>query len=313
MKHIVLVGSNGQLGTALKSLQWGEGYELTCLDRSKMDLLNYPNIEQRLVELKPDVIINASAYTAVDKAETERAVSVAVNVSAVDRMACAAKLLDAYLIHFSTDYVYDGLGSEARNEAEIPIPINAYGGDKLAGELSIASAGAKAIVVRTSWVYSATHPCFLSSMIRLATERSELRIVDDQWGAPTYNHDLALATKCMVDQIVSKDLFVTPGSNVFHICGQGETTWYRFCRAILIRAWAEEQYSSLLKMKLPDIFPITTENFPLPAKRPLNSRLDQTKFQATFNFEMPDWENSLDRCFAELVGKKACNHISRSS
>lgn len=298
MTPILIVGADGQLGSALRELDWPE-MAVSALGREQLNLCDSQAIENAIQRLQPSIVINAAAYTAVDKAEVERESSRAINVSAVKDLAMAAEQVGAWFIHFSSDYVYDGSGSHPWREKDVCLPINAYGRDKREGEeLAIVNA-VKTLIFRTSWVYSADRPCFLGSMLRLACERDALSIVDDQWGAPTYNKDLAKSVQEVVIQLLAEPDSVS-AAGIYNICGGGETTWYRFCEAILGRAAKHTKFSQRLRVRAESVKAIRTEEYPLPAKRPLNSRLDQNKLELQFGVKLPEWEGALDRCFREI-------------
>jgi dTDP-4-dehydrorhamnose reductase len=226
------------------------------------------------------VIVNAAAYTAVDKAEGDRETCYAVNATAPGLMAREAAALGAKLVHYSTDYVFDGTKAGTYTEGDPTGPRNVYGASKLAGEEAIAEAGGEFLILRTSWVYSNHGANFLKTMLRLGAERPELRIVSDQHGAPTSACAIADATV----EILRKATVGQWTSGVFHMTAAGATTWYGFAKAIFARAAGVK----------PNLIPITTADYPTPAARPANSVLSNDKFVATFGFRLPDWEQQLD-------------------
>lgn len=296
MSRIVLIGANGQLGTALSSLDWS-GDELICLTRSELDLSDIPSIGSVLSAFQPDFIVNAAAFTAVDRAESEREISIQINTTAVAEIAKQARRLGSWLIHFSTDYVFEGGGDRPWAEVDPTNPVNSYGADKLSGEEAVANAGGRWLVLRTSWVFSASHPCFFTSMLRLTVERDSLGVVDDQWGAPTYSRDLAVATQQILSSLCHSDSDVKRG--VYHVCGTGQATWYQFCVEIFKIAETDKHFRTKMKLFASDVKAIASEAYPLPAKRPANSILSQEKIVAAFNVHMPNWKDALGRCYAE--------------
>ncbi|MDP2783774.1 MAG: dTDP-4-dehydrorhamnose reductase, partial [Sulfurimicrobium sp.] len=242
-------------------------------------------------EIKPDLIVNPAAYTAVDKAESEPELAMAVNGIAPGIMAEEARKLGATMIHYSTDYVFDGTKTSPYTEEDIPNPINVYGKTKLAGEQAIQAAGIPHLILRTSWVYGARGKNFLLTILRLAKERDELKIVDDQIGAPTWSRMIAEATAQILAQSVSTmphhPLPITEVSGVYNLTAAGRTSWCEFTRAILENAQAGTRVS-----------PIPTADYPLPAPRPLFSLLASDKLSKTFGMKLPPWEDSLALCMA---------------
>jgi dTDP-4-dehydrorhamnose reductase len=234
--------------------------------------------------VRPDVIVNAAAYTAVDRAEGDRETCYAVNAAAPGVMAREAAALGSKLVHYSTDYVFDGSKTGAYVEADPTAPRNVYGASKLAGEDAIAEAGGEFLILRTSWVYSNHGANFLHTMLRLGAERPELRVVADQHGAPTSADAIADATV----KILKKTTTVAWVSGVFHMTAAGASTWYGFAKAIFARAAGAK----------PHVIPITTADYPTPAARPANSVLSNDKFAAAFGFRLPDWEQQLDAVMA---------------
>jgi dTDP-4-dehydrorhamnose reductase len=247
-------------------------------------------LESLAPDSRPDVVINAAAYTAVDKAETDEARASAVNGTAVGRLARWCRENDALFVHYSTDYVFDGSGERPWLETDAPAPLGAYGRSKLIGEREAIGSGAAVFLFRTSWVFASEGQNFLRTMIRLGGERETLSVVDDQWGAPTRADDLADATWTAV----AKFARASPAERarlvgVYHICGSGPaTTWRGFAEAIFsgVRALG-------LPLKLRSLRPVSTAEYAAPAPRPLNSRLSCDKFAQTFDFKMPSWDNAL--------------------
>ncbi len=277
--RILIAGKNGQIGWELQRTLGALG-EVTALGRAEMDLAKADAVRARIREIKPDIIVNAAAYTAVDKAESEPDLAMAVNGVAPGIMADEAKRLGALLVHYSTDYVFDGTKSSPYTEEDVTNPLNLYGKTKLAGERAISASGADYLILRTSWVYSARGKNFLLTILRLATERPELKVVSDQWGAPTWARDIATTTARILDGSKEKGLF--------HLSASGATSWFGFASEIL----------RISGHTLP-IRPIPSAEYPSPAARPANSVLDNTKFRTSFGLELPTWQSSLKHCLAE--------------
>lgn len=281
--RVLLFGGNGQVGHAIQALGSLTG-ELVVSTRQDCDLEDAESVRRQIRSVRPDMIVNAAAYTAVDKAESDRERCFAINAIAPAAMASEAGELGAKLLHYSTDYVFDGTKSSPYNEEDMTGPRNVYGASKLAGELAIAKAGGSCLVLRTSWVYSNHGANFLKTMLRLGAERPELRIVADQHGAPTSAGAIAEATV----QIVKNAAAGKWTGGVHHMTAAGETTWYGFARAIFGRSAAP----------YPALIPIATSDYPTPAARPANSMLSNEKFAANFGFRLPAWEAQLDAVMA---------------
>jgi len=270
--RILLTGRNGQVGWELQKALAPLG-ELTALGRAELDLRDAGRIREAVRASNADAIVNAAAYTAVDKAESEREAAFAVNASAAGVLAEEAKRSGALLVHYSTDYVFDGEKPAPYVEEDEPNPINAYGASKLAGERAIAASGCRTLILRTSWVYGPRGANFYLTMLRLARERPELRVVDDQVGAPTSSIEIARATLHML----------RPGAHgLYHLSAAGRTSWCGFARAILARAGIATP-----------VVAIRTEDYPAPAKRPRNSRLDCSRLRADFGVALAPWEEGL--------------------
>ena len=288
---ILITGATGQVGHELQhTLQ--APHEVIALDRSRMDLSNLQQVREVIRTIRPGLIVNAAAYTAVDQAQSEPALAMQLNAHAPAAMAEEAKRLDAVLIHFSTDYVFDGSRAGRYDEDEPTSPVNVYGESKRQGELAIAAVGIPALVFRTQWVYGLHGKNFLLTMLRLAAQRSELRVVDDQVGAPTWARTLAQATADVVrmGQDQGQDLsWWRERAGLYHLTAQGETSWCGFARRIVA-------LSNLANK--PTVVGIPTSDYPTPARRPANSRLSCEKFTRSF-FALPDWDDALVRCMRE--------------
>ena len=282
---VLITGRNGQVAQALLSSLAGLG-ELTCLGRAELDLSDVQAIHQRVRTLRPDLIINAAAYTAVDQAETDADNAFAINAVAPGVLAEEAKALGVPLIHYSTDYVFDGSKASPYREDDEPQPLGVYGQSKLAGEQAITAAGGDYLILRTSWVYSLYGRNFLLTMQRLLQEREELRVVSDQVGAPTWAGTIADTTRALIEQWQQG----TPGPwGTYHLTGLGETSWFGFAEAI------GEQLRSTGK-PCARLVPIASSEYPTPAQRPLNSRLDCSRLQTAWNVRLPTWQGALADC-----------------
>jgi dTDP-4-dehydrorhamnose reductase len=275
---ILLTGRTGQVGWELAPRLAPLG-EVTALDRLAVDLANPGAIRARVREHRPDVIVNAAAYTAVDRAESEPGRAGAINALGPAVLAEEAKTFGALLIHYSTDYVFDGTKPVPYTEDDEPNPLNVYGRTKLEGERAIRASGCRHLILRTSWVYASRGHNFLLTMLRLGAERPELRVVDDQRGAPTWARDIAAATVRLLAQ---------PPEGLFHLTAAGETTWHGFACEIMRLAGLA-----------PVVHRIRSAEYPTPAQRPANSLLANGRLQAAAEVVMPPWEESLKSCLAE--------------
>jgi dTDP-4-dehydrorhamnose reductase len=300
---ILLTGSSGQVGGELLRLLAPMG-EVVAPTRDKMDLADAASVREMIRSTMPRWIINPGAYTAVDKAESEPELAYAINSEAVQVIGEEARALGAGVIHFSTDYVFDGTGSAAYVETDPTRPMSVYGASKLAGEKALTASGAGHLIFRTSWVYGACGKNFLLTILKLARERERLRVVGDQYGAPTWSQDLArMAVQVMAQceaaakaRSVAEVLAETGG--VYHAAGRGETSWYGFA-AEAVRLVKE----SMPGVRFAEIEAITTAEYPTAAKRPGNSRMNCDKLARRFDWVMMDWQESLRQVLAELQAK----------
>jgi dTDP-4-dehydrorhamnose reductase len=274
-----LTGARGQLGRELAAILPAIG-DVVAFDRSTLDLVDVDAIVAAVRSAAPDVVVNAAAYTGVDRAESERDAAMAVNARAPGVLAEEARRRDALLVHYSTDYVFDGERDTPYDEDASVHPLNVYGETKLAGERAIAATGAKAITLRTSWVYALAGQNFLTTMQRLAASRKELRVVADQTGVPNWARSLARAT---VRLLAMGTAALRDRAGLYHLSAAGSTTWYDFARAILHDA--EVTVSS-----------ITSAEYPTPARRPRYGVLDTTRFERTFGFALAKWNILLHEC-----------------
>lgn len=285
---ILVTGIGGQVGYELmRSLQ--PLGEVVGVDRAGMDLADLDQVREVIRRERPAIIVNAAAYTAVDKAETERELAMRINAEAPGVMAMEAAALGAAMIHYSTDYVFDGTKNGPYAEDDAPCPINTYGRSKLAGEKAIQASGANHLILRTSWVYGRRGHNFLLTMQRLANERDELRIVSDQHGAPTWCRTIADSTAHAIGQArcaANREEWWRQRTGIYHLTSQGKTSWHGFTAAILEQSNSE---------KKPRLVPIGSDQYPLPAARPLNSSLSCAKFTDTFCC-LPQWHTALQLC-----------------
>ncbi|MDV7209624.1 dTDP-4-dehydrorhamnose reductase [Azotobacter beijerinckii] len=299
--RILLLGKSGQVGWELQRALAPLG-DVVALDRHGEqglcgDLADLDGLTATLRALDPDVIVNAAAYTAVDKAESEPELALRINGEAPGVLAREAARLGAWLVHYSTDYVFDGSGEQPWREDAPTGPLSVYGRSKLAGEAAIVASGARALVFRTSWVYAARGGNFAKTMLRLARERDQLRVIADQIGAPTGAELIADVTAHALRQVMgSAD--ASPLGGVYHLAAAGETSWFDYARFVLLQA---EQAGEALKVGHGQIEAIPTSAYPTPAQRPLNSRLDTTKLQETFGLHLPNWQDGVARMLTETT------------
>lgn len=287
MKTILLAGCNGQVGAELVTALSGVGRVIAC-DRKALDLADPAAIAEKIRTVSPSIVVNAAAYTAVDRAEKEPALAHAINAVAPAVMAEEVRRLGGLLVHYSTDYVFDGDKDGAYTEEDTPNPLNVYGHSKLAGERAIVSSGCEHLIFRTSWVYGARGANFLLTMLRLAAERSELKLVDDQVGAPTWSRDIAQATAT----VLAARGGLADARGLFHLSAAGHTTWLNFAQAIFA--------AGLQGARGPHLIPISAEQYGAPALRPRNSRLDGRRLREAFRIQIPDWQFSLHQCLAAM-------------
>lgn len=296
---ILLLGKDGQVGWELQRSLAPLG-ELLALNAKSLDycgdLANLQGLAQTVQAWAPDVIVNAAAYTAVDKAESEQAQAHRVNCEALEVLAQAAARSGALLVHYSTDYVFPGEGQTPWREEDVVGPLNVYGLSKLAGETAIQASACSHLIFRTSWVYAARGNNFAKTMLRLAGERDTLGVIDDQFGAPTGAELIADVTAHAIVAWRAKPEL----GGLYHLAAAGETTWCGYARYVLERA---EQMGIELKVKPQAVSALTTDAYPTPARRPANSRLDTQKLEKAFGLQLPDWRLGVARMLTEIQGK----------
>lgn len=294
--HILLFGKNGQVGWELQRALAPLG-RVTAVDFDSSDYcgdFSQPDAVAATVRLlKPDVIVNAAAHTAVDKAESEPEFAELLNASSVEAIAKEAEKLGAWLVHYSTDYVFDGSGEQPWVESDKTAPLSVYGETKLAGEHAAALCS-RHLIFRTSWVYAARGANFAKTMLRFGKERSEMSVINDQFGAPT---GAELLADCTAHAI--RTALINPKvAGLYHLIASGTTTWFDYAQLVFAKA-----REAGVELAVTQVNAVPTSAFPTPAKRPRNSRLDTSKFQSTFNLVLPDWRVGVERMLAEILGK----------
>jgi dTDP-4-dehydrorhamnose reductase len=294
---ILLLGANGQVGwECQRSLSIFAS--LAVHDRKTADFLDLSALRQLVRTVQPDVIVNAAAYTAVDQAEVDSETAYKINTEAVSVLASEAKALGACLVHYSTDYVFDGDKDGRYHEDDTTNPQSVYGKSKLDGELAIVESGCHYFIFRTSWVFASRGNNFAKTMIKLATERDELRVVADQVGAPTSAELIADVTARVVDRLRQQSSFAGQHSGIYNLVASGDTSWHGFAQRVLEKASA---LGLDLRVTPREIAAISTAEFPRPAVRPSNSRMDTYKLQTLLNIDMPDWQFHVDRMVTEFI------------
>ena len=295
--NILLLGKSGQVGWELQRSLAVLG-RVTALDHDSTehcgDFANPEGVRETVRALRPDVIVNAAAHTAVDKAESEPESARLLNATTPGVLAEEAARLGAWLVHYSTDYVFDGSGTRPWVETDAPAPLSVYGATKLEGEQHIQQTGCRHLILRTSWVYAARGGNFAKTMLRLGSERERLTVIDDQWGAPTGADLLADVTAHAVRHLQSR-----PGDGgLYHCVASGETNWHSYAKYVLEHA---RQAQPAIELKATEVAPVPTSAFPTPARRPHNSRLDTTRLQTTFGLVLPPWQQGVARMLTEIL------------
>ena len=294
---VLLFGKGGQVGWELQRSLQPLG-ELVALDFDSQDLCgDFSNLEglaQTVAQVRPDVVVNAAAHTAVDKAESEPALARILNALAPGALAQAAHQVGACLVHYSTDYVFDGSGSTPWREDDAKAPLSVYGRTKLEGEQLIAAHCPNHLIFRTSWVYAARGGNFAKTMLKLAQERDQLTVIDDQIGAPTGADLLADVTAHALRQTLENPAL----AGLYHLVAQGETSWHGYAKHVLAQA---RSAGVVIKVGADAVKPVPTTDFPTPARRPLNSRLDTGKLQQAFGLRLPPWQQGVNRMLTEIL------------
>lgn len=305
---ILLTGKNGQVGGELARLLPEIG-DVIAVDRQQLDLAHPDQIRRAIRDIRPQLIVNAAAYTPVDRAEEEESVARAINADAPGVMAQEAKKIGAALVHYSTDYVFDGVKDTPYEETDPTNPLNVYGRTKLDGEHAIRHAAVPHLILRTQWVYGQRGKNFLLTILRLAAEREELRIVSDQFGAPTWSREIARATVNVLSQLLRPNAGAQPFERVtgiYNMTAAGQTNWHEFAVAILEDARRAPQDSWLRAesgkpLLAQRIISIKTQDYPTPARRPAYSVLSNRRLAETFGVQLPEWRAQLDSVLAERV------------
>ncbi len=296
--RLLLLGADGQLGWELRRALLPLGEVVAC-GRAEADLGDLDALRALLQRAQPQVIVNAAAYTAVDRAESEPERAQRINADAPAALAQWAAGRDAWLVHYSTDYVFDGRSERPYDEHGVPQPASVYGRSKLAGEQAIAAAGCRHLLLRTSWVYAARGGNFAKTMLRLAREREQLRVVADQFGAPTAAELIADVSALALHRVLRDAAFGAQASGLYHLTASGSTSWHGYADFVLDQARALGD-----TLRCTELLPIATADYPLPAPRPANSRLDCTRLQQRFGVQLPDWRVQVRRLLDELLAPR---------
>ena len=296
-QRIFIAGEHGQVAQALGHAYKLRGDHVVMVGRSNISVTNESDLLSAVMAFNPDLVINAAGYTAVDKAEDDKEAAFAVNRDGAGFVAAAAKAAEVPVIHLSTDYVFDGRKQAPYRETDPTNPLNVYGESKLAGEIAIASSTSNYVILRTSWVCSPIGHNFVKTMLRLARDRDEIVVVDDQWGCPTFAADLAAVIISIGDKLASVDAR-SRFYGIYHASGAGETTWYRFAREIMAQSAAKGGPACRVRA-------IASREYPTRAKRPAYSCLDCSKIKRVFGISPPRWQTSLQVCLDLLIDRTA--------
>lgn len=294
---ILLLGKDGQLGWELQRSLAPLGEVVAC-GRIEADLAKLTDLRTLVHKVSPQIIVNAAAYTAVDKAEAEPEQAFLINSEAVALLAREAHLLQSWFVHYSTDYVFDGAKKAAYVETDAPAPLGVYGQSKLAGEKAVRASGCRHLILRTSWVYATRGNNFMKTILRLARERDELKVVCDQFGAPTSAELLADVTAYCLYRLQFDGSFSAAQSGTYHLAASGTTSWHGLAQLVLDEAG---RHGVELRATAKNVQAIPTSEYPLPAKRPANSMLNTEKLRTTFNLELPPWQLHATRALTEIV------------
>ena len=295
--NILLLGKSGQVGWELQRSLSVLG-RVTALGHDEADFTQPQAVAQTVRALRPDVIVNAAAHTAVDKAEGEPARARLLNATTPGVLAEEAARLGAWLVHYSTDYVFDGSGDRPWVETDAPAPLSVYGATKLEGERLIQQSGCRHLILRTSWVYAARGGNFAKTMLRLARERERLTVIDDQWGAPTGAELIADVTAHAIRQVQQRPVGPHDEAGIYHLAASGHASWNSYAKHVLAQA---AQAQPAIELVAKEVAPVPTSAFPTPARRPHNSRLNTAKLQSTFGLRLPPWQQGVDRMLAEIL------------
>ena len=293
---ILLFGANGQVGWELQRSLAALG-QMKTYDRNTLDIGNFKNLRSCVRDYKPEIIVNAAAYTSVDRAESERDKALRINAEAVAVLADEAKKLNACLIHFSTDYVFDGRKLNAYQEIDKTNPQSVYGKTKLQGEEAIKESECNHLIFRTSWIYATRGANFAKNIIRLAKEKDELKVVNDQFGVPTSAELVADITALCLNQITQENILLQNVNGTYHLTPSGKTSWYGFAQYVISESL---RLGASFLAKPENVIPISTSDFPSPAKRPPNSQLDTQKLRDTFKLYLPPWQTHVKRFITEI-------------
>jgi dTDP-4-dehydrorhamnose reductase len=287
-RKIFIAGESGQLARALADLYSARGDVAVNAGRAKTDITEARAIRAAICDFKPEIVINAAGYTAVDQAEDHAKQAYLVNADGAANVAAGARAAGAFLIHVSTDYVFDGSKPAPYVETDSPNPVGIYGQSKLAGEKAVEANAGNYIILRTGWLYGETGTNFVTTMLRLAAERDEIRVVEDQWGSPTFVSDFAGGVANIAERVLSaSDCSALCG--IYHAAGQGRTSRYGFAQAIMLYLAAKRGQTCLVR-------PVATAQYPTRARRPANSSLDSSKLARIFDIRFPPWQASLEHC-----------------
>lgn len=289
---VLIAGRKGQIARALADTPGAARFRLVALGRPDLDILSAASIETALERIRPDIVINTAAYTSVDQAEVEADTAFALNAAAAASLASAAARRSIPVIHFSTDYVFDGTKDSPYQEPDTPRPLGVYGASKLAGEQGVAQANRDHLILRTAWVYSPFGRNFVRTMLTLASLQDEVSVVDDQIGTPTSASDIAAATLSLAASILSGERALEPG--IFHLAGSGEASWAGLAEAIFSK-------SAMMGGPAARVIRVRTSQRPAPAQRPPNSRLDSSRVRTAYGITLPAWQESLHTCLQRLI------------
>ena len=300
MKRVIVTGGNGQLGLALKEVAKGFNLDLVFKDKNELDITDAKAVNKIFFSDTFDVCINAAAYTDVDGAESNKDLAFAINATALETLAKVCKRHQCWLIHVSTDYVFDGQRAHAYVETDDTNPLSVYGRTKLEGDEAITNRAGPHLILRTGWIYESRGKNFVSTMLRLASSDGPIRVVNDQWGTPNRARELAkLRQKLLHQAIATGPAWWETHSGLYHVCAPDHTTWFNFAKDIIAKGHSKERAAN--------VKPIPTSEFPTPARRPAWSVMSAMKLKATFGLELPGWRAQLNTMLAELQKGSSCS------